>query len=136
MKKRLIRKWAKASGCLSAYGVYASKRMKQFTQALDILLNQVMEGSQTLTETLLTTQGDVWHTQNENILTDDLFRQPVDWSDTYYDVILKDGTTAQARTTLAETGGMETYPHCELVGEAYEKYTIDDIVKWKLLKKQ
>lgn len=75
----------------------------------------------------------MWHIQDENKKEDNLFLQPASWSGICYDVILKDGTKTQV-FAYRETDDYETYNFFELSEDIEEKYTIDDIVKWKTIK--
>lgn len=70
----------------------------------------------------------MWNLQSEK----DIFDEPKGWDTTWYEVVLNDGTKAEVMTFNDENGYGEVIPHVIFSDETInDKYSIDDIVKWR-----
>jgi len=80
----------------------------------------------TIEETKKLLDNCCWHLQSE----DDIFNQPIDWSATYYAVVLNDGSRHIFQTFYDETCDGEKVPHYDIVDSEYLFDSFDDIKWW------
>lgn len=68
-----------------------------------------------------------WHLQSE----DDIFNQPIDWSATYYAVVMNDGSRHILMAVLdVNLFDGEKVPHYDIVDSEYLFDSFDDIKWW------
>ena len=73
---------------------------------------------------------NTWSIQSEK----DLWNEPVDWSGTYYSVILKDGREREVRTYADECGDGTITTHCEYTYDD-SGANLDDVLMWRRIEK-
>lgn len=54
-----------------------------------------------------------------------------DWTPTYYEVVLKDDTTAKVMSFMDEDSNGGCHEHLIFAEDGNDKYDTDDIVKWR-----
>ena len=74
----------------------------------------------------------IWKRQSE----DDLYREPVDWTTTYYTVILNDLTERTIATYADECSDGSISIHYEYTDMDCEFPDFDDILLWKKIDKR